>query len=196
MKSPIHESRAGLWDQNYAGQISRSLYGKDPLTAIKAAKFFRKLRIRTIEDWGCGRGGFQDYLRWYQRYVGIDGSKTKYADITADLVDYTSRVDAIHIRHVLEHNPEWETILTNAICSFRKRLVLTIFTPFQPDHTKVIAEYENWQNSGITMVDIGFRKSDLTKYFESKGITWHSEENLETRSQYNIEHIFYLKKKK
>jgi len=45
-----------------------------------------------------------NYIWPHQSYIGIDGSNTKYADKIEDLVLYKTKVDAIHMRHVLEHN--------------------------------------------------------------------------------------------
>jgi hypothetical protein len=97
------------------------------------------------------------------------------------------------MRHVIEHNPHWEKILKNAVNSFNKKMILIIFTPFM-DKTQIISQINNWQNTGITMIDIAFKKEDITKFFSS--IEWTCEENIPTDTQYNVEHIFYLNKSK
>jgi len=163
----------------------------DPLTAKKAAEFIKKIGIKTIEDWGCGYGGFRNYIGDFQEYIGIDGSQSRYTDKIVDLEKYTSNIDAIHIRHVLEHNIHWVKILENAIQSFQNCMVLTIFTPFVQE-TTIVAEYPNFENTGITMVDIAFKREDIVKYFAN--LQWTSEENIKTETQYGIEHMFFLQK--
>jgi hypothetical protein len=166
------------------------MYG-DPTTAEKAGKFLNQPDIRNIEDWGCGQGGFRDYIGKHQTYIGIDGSQTQFADKIADLEAYRSQVDAIHVRHILEHNPGWRNILRHALASFQKRMVLTLFTPFIGE-TKFIAVYPQFTGLDIMMVDIAFARDDIVGHFE--GIRWHSEEGLVTETQYKIEHVFYLQK--
>jgi len=41
------------------------------------------------------------------KYVGIDDSNTPFSDIKVDLLKYTSNVDGIFIRHVLERINEY-----------------------------------------------------------------------------------------
>jgi hypothetical protein len=69
-----------------------------------------------IEDWGCGVGGFKKNFinNDLNKYIGIDGSKTPFADIKTDLTQYISNTDGIFMRHILEHNYEWKKILENA----------------------------------------------------------------------------------
>ena len=87
------------------------------------------------------------------------------------------------MRHVLEHNHNWSNILANAVNSFKKRMVLIIFTPFT-DKTRQIAK-------STDIPDISFRKEDLTEFFKQFKYT---EESLETDTQYKTEHIFYIEK--
>jgi hypothetical protein len=136
-----------------------------------------------IEDWGCGTAYAKRFVT-KSRYVGIDGVKSRYSDKVADLRAYRSDVDCVFIRHVLEHNYEWRTILENAVGSFKRRMVLIIFTPFA-DKTRQIATWD----SGIP--DIGFRKEDLTEVF---GHLRYTEEALVTETQYRGEHVFYIEK--
>lgn len=183
-------SRIGLWDRFYKSKKARKVYD-DPATAKLAGGFLNQDNISTIQDWGCGYGGFKDYIGEQQQYVGVDGSKTRYADVIADLETYTSDVDAIHVRHILEHNPGWLNILKNSLQSFNKRMVLTLFTPWQ-DETKVIQRYPNFNNTGVEMVDIGFARKDIISHFE--GIKWSAIENIKTETLYHVEHTFLLEK--
>ena len=89
----------------------------------------------TIEDWGCGFAHARTFVH-SSRYLGIDGS-SPHADKIVDLCEYRSDADCIFMRHVLEHNIEWRKILAGAIASFRKRMVLIVFTPFA-ETTRVI----------------------------------------------------------
>lgn len=184
-------SRAGLWDAGYTGNPPRAIYG-DPLTLTKAAAFLDQPGIVTVEDWGCGLGGFRDFLRADQAYLGVDGSRSPHADRIADLVEYRSSVDAVHMRHVLEHNPQWPRILDNALASFRHRMVLTLFTPWA-ECTGVLAEYPDFLGTGVTMVDIAFCRADIVERFT--GLDWQLEEGIPTRSQYGVEHVFCLERR-
>lgn len=180
-------SRVGLWNKYYEGDYERKIYG-DVYTAKAAGEYLSSLDVQTIEDWGCGYGGFQKFIREDQTYVGVDGSNTKFANVIADLELYTSSVDAIHMRHILEHNPNWRPILDNALGSFRKKMVLTLFTPFQ-DQTRELSRYPF---NGSEMVDIGFLRDEIVSMF--KDIKWTSKENLRTATVYNIEHMFFLER--
>lgn len=180
----------GLWDKTYHKKRPRHVY-HDPASAKVAGGFLNLKQIMTIEDWGCGQGGFEKYIGKHQKYIGIDGSKTQYADIFADLENYTSSVDAIHMRHVLEHNPNWTSILRNSLRSFCKRMVLTLFTPYQ-NETRVIARWPNFNETGVEMVDIGFARNDIIRHFSE--VNWFSIENIKTDTHYRVEHMFFLEK--
>lgn len=79
-----------------------------------------------VEDWGCALCHAKTYRDG--DYRGIDGTAGK-ADIVADLSSYRSVVDGVFMRHVLEHNLDWRTILDNALASFQKRMTLITFLP-------------------------------------------------------------------
>ena len=139
-----------------------------------------------VEDWGCGTGGFKRLHRG--KYLGIDGSKTPFVDKLVDLRNYKSNVDGIFIRHVLEHNYDWEKLLDNAVNSFKKKLCIVLFTPFS-DKTKVIAQNKI---HGVDVPDISLNKEDLERHFI--GLKWHLTENLKTRTGYGVEHVYYVEK--
>ena len=117
------------------------------------------------------------------QYIGIDASRSRFADKIVDLRSYTSNADCVFMRHVLEHTEDWKTILTNAVGSFRRRMALVIFTPFG-DETRQIAIW-----SGIP--DISFREEDLTECFRHLRFF---EESLLTNTQYGMERIFFIEK--
>ena len=167
---------------NY-GQFERFHYGDDT-TYIRGMAFLNG--HGTIEDWGCGFAHARKFVR-ESVYVGVDGS-SPHADRLAPLDAYASRTDCIFMRHVLEHNHAWRTILQNALESFTDRMVLIVFTPFA-ETTRVIAT-----TTGMTSVpvpDISFKRTDLTDLFTD--VRFHEEE-LRTDTQYGTEHIFYLEK--
>ncbi len=187
-------SRLGLWDARYRTYDGDRIVYDDPSSAKIAGGWLNIPSILKIEDWGGGYGGFKNFIGDHQKYICIDGSKSKFTDKIEDLTSYTSNVDAIHIRHVLEHNPEWQKILSNFLSSFKKRGVLTLFTPFS-DKTTIIAKDPNFDGTGVDMVDISFSLSDLNNYFSRfKVKVAASILNIKTDTEYKVEHIFLLEK--
>lgn len=83
----------------------------------------------TIEDWGCGTGWFRHVAPWPERIRNIDGTDAPEVDLVVDLVDYrpVSRPCGIHCRHVLDHNWQWDRILTNLLETALDRFVVTLF---------------------------------------------------------------------
>ena len=183
-------SRVGLWDSKYAGNPERQMYA-DPLSAELAGEWLRRDDIVTVEDWGCGFGGFSAYLGDWQSYVGVDGSASPHADVRADLISYTSQADAIHLRHVLEHNPDWRKILSNVLVSFRKRAVVTIFTPFS-EVEQILAKYPNFLGTGATMVDISLIKKDVDQMIADRLGVYKIEKEIKSNTQYGKEYIYFL----
>ena len=144
-----------------------------------------------IEDWGCGEGGFKTRFsnEDLNKYIGVDGSKTPFADIKADFITYISNVDGIFMRHILEHNYEWKLILENACKSFKNKMCLVLFTPFNSE-TKEIAHNLKY---GVDVPDLSFNKNEIINIFEKYNIKYELV-TINTQTQYNIEHIFYLNK--
>jgi hypothetical protein len=146
----------------------------------------------TVEDWGCGAGGFKRFfLNNNQKYIGIDGSNTPFSDIKTDLLTYTSNVDGIYMRHVLEHNYEWKTMLENACKSFNKQMCLILFTPFNETTIEIAHNLKH----GVDVPDLSFDKNELLQIFEKYNIT-HNLLTINTSTGYGIEHVFYLHKNK
>ncbi|MBL8799297.1 MAG: glycosyltransferase [Planctomycetia bacterium] len=181
--APVHESNLGKWDPVFRQGGPPQPFG-DTQTYQKAADFLRGLA--TVEDWGCGWGWFKRYLSPGVVYRGVDGSHSPAADVVADLADYTSAADGILVRHVLEHDPRWAAILGNAVRSFRRRLVLVLFTPFG-EQTRALGF-----NRALGVPDLSFAKTDLMPFFA--GLRCSLEEGLRTQTQYGVEHVFYLEK--
>lgn len=145
-----------------------------------------------IEDWGCGIGGFK--LFFYNnnnldKYIGIDGSNTPHADIKTDLITYSSDIDGIFMRHVLEHNYEWKDILNNACKSFKKKMCLILFTPFSDETTEIAHNLKH----GVDVPDLSFNKNDLINIFKSHNINYELT-TINSNTGYGIEHIFFLEK--
>lgn len=183
-------SNFGLWNPMYAGRdnINREMYD-DSTTAEISARFL--LDMSEVEDWGCGLGGFKNFLTEKQKYIGIDGSNSPFADKIVDLENYFSNVDGIMMRGVLEHNHNWGKILENAVKSFRSKFALVLFTPFV-EETKIISTYEDWHVKGVTMIDIAFKKEEIENYFV--GLEYTLQEGIKTNTGYGIEHIYFVKK--
>jgi glycosyltransferase involved in cell wall biosynthesis len=172
-------SMVGAWKYD---KVEKFNYGDD--TTYKKGIAFLDGH-GSIEDWGCGFAHARMFVTKSQ-YIGIDGS-SQYADKIVDLSEYVSGADCIFMRHVLEHNADWRRILANAITSFKKRMVLVIFTPLS-ETTRQIATSTELTSTPVP--DISFRKEDLTDYF--KHLTY-TEESLVTDTQYGIEHVFYIR---
>jgi hypothetical protein len=184
---------ADKWNEWYKNLTSKDLgpfrYG-NTVTYEKGYNFLQS--CDKIEDWGCGAGGFKVFFiknNNLNKYIGVDGSTTPFADIKTDLTNYNSNVDGIFMRHVLEHNYEWELILKNACKSFKQKMCLVLFTEFS-DETKEIAH--NLRH-GVDVPDISFDKNALINIFKMYNIKYELI-TLNTDTGYNVEHIFYLNK--
>jgi hypothetical protein len=114
-------SMLGKWAPWYS-QGLRWNYG--PAATYEVAASW--LKDLAVEDWGCGHAQFKKFH--VGPYVGVDGT-AGWADKIVDLVDYTTTTEGLLLRHVIEHNSAWRTVLKNAVASFTKRMVLVVFTP-------------------------------------------------------------------
>jgi hypothetical protein len=175
------ESNVDKWNAWYAGAEVQKPYG-DVTTYARGAAFLEGL---SVEDWGCGLGWFKFHHKG--PCVGLDGSNSPFADKKVDLVTYRSETEGLFMRHVLEHDHEWKALLENALASFKKRMVLVVFTPFGPE-TRVIG---TTKIEASLIPDISFRRNDLLGYF---GHLLVKEESCKTATQYEREHVFYLQR--
>jgi hypothetical protein len=182
------ESMLSKWD--YSGVDSVCYSDSKQESYIKSAEF---LGNGQVEDWGCGTGWSK---RFFSDYRGIDGSPHKNVDEIVDLITYTSKVDNILLRQVLELNREWKIILDNAKKSFSKKMCIVIFTPFAQD--TIIGEVE----SALTSKDVDtgkdinliyFNKQDILDCFPSTQYKV-TEEIVETEQGYNQDWILYIEK--
>lgn len=168
----------GKWDRWYADLDEPQPYG-DTVTYQIGADWLAGCSL--VEDWGCGKGWMRRLIP-DDRYRGVDGSRTPFADVIADLAVYRSDVAGVFIRHVLEHNYGWKKVLDGALMSARERLCLVLFTPLA-DQTGEIAFAAD---PGVP--DIAFRLDDLTTRIEIAGFCW-TVETLPTATQYGVETV-------
>lgn len=173
-------SNLGKWDAWYRAADGKAPYGDTESYRI-GADFLED--CVTVEDWGCGRGWFTNFRP--RNCVGLDGSRSPFADRIVDLETYTSDVDGIFMRHVLEHNYRWRTILANALASFRKKMVLAIFTPWSDGETREIRFVER-----VGVPDIAFRQGDIVDMLE--GLDWELRELRSAQVIYGQEHLFLI----
>lgn len=128
-------SNLGLWESAY---LNRNPFPYGNETSYRLGAEFLKT-CRTVEDWGCGAQWFRRVMHSVQpevRVTGLDGS-AGFCDRTVELAEYFPSVpaDGIFMRHVLEHDYNWKTILNRALDSFSQRMALIIFTPFSAQQT-------------------------------------------------------------
>jgi hypothetical protein len=122
-------SIAGSWNYDWVDQPLQ--YGV-VWTYVLGMHYLEDVAL--VEDWGCGCA----FSRRFRRgaYRGIDGSPSRWTDHVADLETYRSQTPGLFMRHVLEHNPNWRTILANALTSFTERMVLITFMPFRSEQAE------------------------------------------------------------
>lgn len=149
----------GSWTRWYAGAKSRPyLIDGDDLTYRLGAEWLAGLEVA---DWGSGLGWLRNYVP-ADKYLGIDGTTTPYADVVADLASYDEPSQAVFMRHVLEHDERWPAILANAVRAAQSKLFLVLYTPLVPV-TKV-ALYE----PTLGVPEIHFALGDILAWLQGK----------------------------
>lgn len=172
------------WKYEGMGQVK---YGH-PESYSRPAAWFDEVG-GVLEDWGCGCCGMKEHVKVCE-YVGIDGSKNDFANKFEDLREYTSSCDCLLLRGVIDHNEEWEKVLSNAMASFKKRAVVMIFHDLGPK-TKVIIRHSNPRYPGV--IDMQFCLEDLMKHMLPYLV---KVECIPAAQHYpNNETLFYLEKK-
>jgi len=161
------ETNIRKWNNLYK-QLSDSpsefKYGKTE-SYSEAAKFL--YYCLTVEDWGCGAGGFLNYRK---DAIGVDGSDTKFAQKKfIDLCEYTSNVEGIHMRHVLEHNYNWQKILKNALNSATKKIAITFFIPPSDEINETI-EVDHNKEYGINVPNLRICKKEFLGIINDKKV--------------------------
>jgi hypothetical protein len=177
------------WDYSGVDEICYSDVAQ--LSYKKSAEFLGD----TVEDWGCGTGWSR---RFFKNYRGIDASPSRFVaprDVV-DLVNYTSDVDNILMRQVLELNADWRKILENVKKSFRKKFCLVVFTPLaEVTHIGCVEK-------AYTATDVErdfshslifFNKQEILDYFPEKEFTV-KEETVATGQGYNQDWILYVER--
>jgi len=188
----VQECNTNKWNGYYVNlpnDPSAFLYG-DTVTYEKAASFL--LDCKTVEDWGCGGGGF---LRYRKDAVGVDGSDTKFAiKKFIDLKTYNSECDGIHMRHVLEHNYAWKYILKNALNSAKRKLVITFFIPVNNEGKTI--ELSHNKSLGVDVPDLSISEIEFLNILKEYKPEISNIESLilTTNTQYGREQIFFITK--
>jgi|SRR3990172_3061712 len=190
------QSRLGVWTPFWRGRArNKSLFNDDFF------KFFDIPEIITIEDWGCGVCDFKNSISSERCiYIGLDGCDTGYQDKIVDLVNYKSQVDGIFMRHVLEHNYNWEQIFINLLSSFKVRAMIVFFTPFSDNGTHTLngCVYRSTNKLGenVDIPDLSLDKKDIIKILDKfSNITWKLNENISfPQTAHQLEHVLFLYK--
>lgn len=177
-------SNLNKWNVWYKDLENREPYG-DSLSYRLGAEFLSD--CSSVEDWGCGKGWFKQFLDENINYVGLDGTHSKFIDRHVDFEKYTSNTDGIFMRHVIEHNYNWKSVLENALASFTKKMVLVIFTPWSSTMTKEIS-FE----TQVGVPNISFLRNDILDYVNKFSFTEKTIDSPETGFQ--VEHLFFITK--
>jgi len=178
-------SNVGKWSKQYRGVVEPLPYG-DSNTYRMGAKQLADCPV--VEDWGCGLGWFRQFLGPDQVYRGVDGTLSQFSTVVADLTKFTSDTPGLFMRHVLEHDTQWDRILNNALSSFTKRMVLVIFTPFA--RAKPHKELRFDKNYGVPT--LGLNYDTLVAHFKS--FTWTEHELESPETYYRRETVFVLER--
>ena len=176
----------GLWNRWYRDLEEPAAYG-DTESYQMGADWLTG--CKTVEDWGSGKGWFRQFVRDDQTYTGVDGSKTPFASVQADLASYMSVTEGLFMRHVLEHDYRWEAILQNAVLSFTKRMVLVLFVPMSDGDTVELAFAPD---PGVP--DLSLSRRALERIIKSTS-TIVGVQTFTSATQYGSETVYLLEKK-
>jgi hypothetical protein len=177
-------SNVGKWDTAYAdASTDPQPYGASRSYELGAAALADCV---TVEDWGCGLGWFKQFLPDTVTYVGVDGSASPHADVVDDLLTRQTTVEGIFMRHVLEHNYDWELVLDNALASFTGRMVLVVFTPW----TKQVPHHELRFEDAYSVPTLALNRRTLVDHFE--GFDWRQETIESPETFYGWEAVFTI----
>jgi len=171
---------AGKWD--YSAAAAPAAYGAPDTYRLAAAWLDGCGSV--VEDWGCGTAYARQFFT-QSRYVGVDGSTSKFADTVADLLTYISPgADGILLRHVLEHNPQWEALLARALGAARRRVAVVLYIPPEQD-TREVARWGD-----IPCYALG--RPALVALLAPH--QWREVRIKCATPPFNVEHIFYIEK--
>lgn len=107
----------------------------------------------TVADWGGGSGVFRTFLPPSVHYTLVDGTLTTTDQVLADVTAYHEPSDGILVRHVLELNVDWRTILQNALAAFRQRMVVVTHTPWDAE-TAYVKHKSGWPIHNLSQCDV------------------------------------------
>jgi hypothetical protein len=183
-KSVSNVSKWDNWYKELGNEPSSYKYSETESYKI-AANFLKELDV--VEDWGVGGGGFLNHL---PSAIGVDGSDTPFAHKKfIDLCNYVSKVNGVHLRHVLEHNYEWKQVLKNALTSAKDKLVITFFIPFSDGQTKELAHNLIY---GVDVPDLSISKKEFDSILQSFSTKKIEIISLENGTAYGIEIIYKI----
>lgn len=153
-QKPLKEGQMiGRWDYSSCREPYKYGHEESYEVGIKWLK-----GCRTLADWGAGAAYAERFINWKCEYIPLDGSVSAWVKNPVDLRNCKVQSEAIFMRHVLEHNPDWKLVLDNAVSSFSKKMSLILFIPLT-DSTRVLRTLDNGT------VDIAFCASDLESHF-------------------------------
>ena len=174
--------KGDVWYKDLKPGIENVELYAESLTYSMAAAFLAD--VKEVEDWGCGKGGFRRFFQG--RYIGVDGSATPFADKIVNLCQYRTKVDGILLRHVLEHNYNWQPTLDGALHSFTRKLCLILFTPLQKRTTEIAHN----RATGVDVPDLALSQSEIETLLTRHRVRWRLFKDLSTQSQYKVEHVY------
>ena len=179
------------WD--YSGVSDMCFSDSNQESYKKAALFLGD----TVEDWGAGTMWAK---RYFKNYRGIDGSPSIYIkpEDVVDLVEYTSDVENILMRQVLECNQEWRKIIDNVKKSFRKKLCITICTPLVKNthigYSQPAIKADGSKMEDAELFGIFFNKQDILDCFPPNEYIL-KEETIDVDIGYGKEWLLYVERR-
>lgn len=182
-------SNLGLWEPTYR-QREAFPYGTD-LTYRLGAEFLSG--CQTVEDWGCGTQWFRRVMQQVNpavKVIGLDGS-AGFCDQVVDLSTRVSdpRPDGIFLRHVLEHNYDWRTLLAHAVRSFKQRMVLVLFTPFS--ETEQVMSEHHFADGG-SCPNLSLSLADIEAELRGHGLQHRYETMASPETLFGMETVFWI----
>lgn len=174
------------WYERLAPDAQPSPYGASE-SYQRGADWLKDCKL--IQDWGCGTGWLRTIVP-PERYLGIDGTVSPFADVVTDLRHLRSETPGLFMRHVLEHNHDWRDVLDATQESFTRRMALILFTPMSP----VTREHPDLAGlGGIDVPVISFAHADLVARF-APGVAWTLEDLHSPETFFGVERIYYLER--
>ena len=190
-KNNMQDATINQYDYSSVGQVC---YSDPKCESYKKAAAFLGVH-KPVEDWGGATGWAKKYFT--SSYKNIDGSAHKNVDVIADLTEYTSNVNNILIRQVLESNINWEKIINNAKKSFTDKLCIVISTPLvqstRMGMRNPIVDSRGKVDQSKYFQEMLFSKNDILNLFP-KSEYKVEEETISTEQYYRKDWILYVEK--